>query len=257
MHARIQFQKNNLFCCGETVVISLTAHVKLASLGCWFGAGARDGPKKGDTEMSKRKNVSMSVSVAGWVGSFVGELIPALRECGIPDEEILAFVTTGGKTSVGKIAEVLAGAIRQAKNIFHLIASQHKITEEAVSAGNYDWTNENINRENFPYRNRPMGIREIVLLEFDHDPSSDQVMVEAEKQGLVRPDYEDALDFGEQFPEKQREFPIVFLHEPWQVSGGSGDVLVLLSFSSKRNLNLRCLDRRWHRSYRFAFVRRK
>ncbi len=147
--------------------------------------------------MSKRKNVSMSVSVAGWVGSFVGELIPALRECGIPDEEILAFVTTGGKTSVGKIAEVLAGAIRQAKNIFHLIASQHKITEEAVSAGNYDWTNENINRENFPYRNRPMGIREIVLLEFDHDPSSDQVMVEAEKQGLVRPDYVEATPLGD------------------------------------------------------------
>lgn len=209
--------------------------------------------------MSKRKNVSLLVSAVGWIGSFVGELIPALRERGIPDEEIHAYVTEGGKAPVGKIADVLAEAIRQAKNIFWLTMNQYKTTEEAVAAGKYDHTNPSINSLNFPLRRpRIKGSREIVLLEFDYDPDPEQVFAEAKKQGLKSPDYEDVFDFGEQFPKVQRKFPVVFLHEPWRnphgYLHGYLDVMVLGSDSSGRNLDLYSFRRRWDRCCRFAFV---
>ncbi len=226
--------------------------------GFWRGVRSEGRAKmKEEMEMSKRKDVPLLMSAAGWIGGFIGELIPALRECGIPDEEIHAYVKDGGKAPVDKIAKVLTEAIRQAKNIFQIVIGQYKTTEEAVAAGKYDWSNDSINNKNFPYRSRPKGKRKIVLFEFDYDPTSEQVLAEAERQGLARPDYEDALDFGEQHPDIQLEQrPVVFLHEPWQDSGVSRDVVVLLGGSSGRDLDLRSFDDKWLRRCRFAFVRK-
>ncbi len=57
--------------------------------------------------MSK-KNVSDIVSGAGWIASFASELIKALRERGVSDEDIHSFVTEEGKSLVDRIADVLA-----------------------------------------------------------------------------------------------------------------------------------------------------
>jgi hypothetical protein len=201
-----------------------------------------------------KKNVSLLVSAAGWLGGFVGELIPAMRERGISDEEIHAFVNTGSKVSVGIIADGLVGAIRQAKNIFHIMVGGRMTTEQVVETGKYDWVNSNINSRNFPMRPRPAGQQVVIeLLEFDYDPSTEQVLKEARKRGLERPVYEDALFFGEQFPEEQRKYPVVFLHEdPY----GRLGVIVLYGNSSKRHLNLNNFRRSWGRRCRFAFVRK-
>jgi|WetSurMetagenome_2_1015567.scaffolds.fasta_scaffold46344_3 hypothetical protein len=206
-----------------------------------------------------KKNVSSIESGAGFIGSLASKLVKRLRQINISDDDIYELVKEGeaSDSMIDKIADVLAGIIQQAKDIFRLVVGRHKTTEEAVAAGKYDWTNENINSRNFPYRTRrPKGNREIVLIEFDYDPDSEQVIAEAEKQGLVRPDYEDALDFGEQFPEKQREFPIVFLHEPWLDSFGFLVVVVLSCGSSERGLGLGDFRFRWFCYYRFAFVRK-
>ncbi|MEA3398833.1 MAG: hypothetical protein U9R06_03795 [Patescibacteria group bacterium] len=56
-----------------------------------------------------KKDVSVLISAAGWLGGFIDELVLALREQGITDEEIHAFVKREGKASVKKIAEILAG----------------------------------------------------------------------------------------------------------------------------------------------------
>lgn len=147
--------------------------------------------------------------------------------------------------------------VQQAKNIFCLIVGQHKNTEEAVSAGKYDGVSDNINSQNFPMRSRPVGKRIVELIEFDYNPTSKQVLAEAEKRGLERPVYEDAFDFGEQFSEKQRERPIVFLHEPWQGPVGGRRVLVLHGDSSGRHLGLDWFDHgAGGRRVVFAFVRK-
>lgn len=203
-----------------------------------------------------KKNVSLVVSGAGWIGGLVDRLIKALRERGVSDEAIHSLVVDGGELPIGKIADALAEVIRQVKNIFCLVVGQHKTTEDAIKAGKYDWSNNSINSLNFPMRSQSAGKRMVELIEFDHNPTSEEVFVEAEKRGLERPVYEDAFNFGEQFPDKQRERPIVFLHEPWQNPYGDGRVIVLSGLSSERSLNLDYFDGRWDRGCVFAFVRK-
>jgi len=183
----------------------------------------------------------------------------ALYERGVSDREFLNFLVDGSKLSTGKIADVLAGII-PGENIFQLAVDGNRTTEEMVEAGKYVWVHSQIDSENFPARPRPAGQRIIELIGFDYDPPYDPtyvVLAKAKKRGLERPVYEDALDFGEQFPEKQTKKLIVFLHEPLaDLCGNNKEVMVLGNDSKGRYLSLRCFNDYWQRmKCLFAFVR--
>jgi len=172
--------------------------------------------------------------------------------------EIIPWLIGDGKNFfVEEFLEPLGDKfIAAQKHIFHLIVGGNRATEELVQAGKYNWVDENITNQNLPMRPRPNGEVVIELLEFDHDVSSEEVIKGAQKRGLERPSYEDALFFGEQHPEEQRKRPIVFLHEPWQSPRGGRNVLVLYGDSSGRSLSLDCFGGRWRRRYVFVFVRK-
>lgn len=205
------------------------------------------------------KKVSAIESGAGWIGSLASKLVKGLRKEGIPDEQIHELVREGEASDdlVSKIVAAVAETVKRAKNIFTLrVVGWNRTTEEVVAAGRYDWKDDAITTKNFPMRSRPEGKIEIEYLEFDYDPTSEQVLAEAKKRGnLERPTYEDALLFGEQHPEEQRKNPIVFLHER-QAMDGARHVLVLLVRDAERNLRLDWFDGRWYRYCRFAFVRK-
>ena len=203
------------------------------------------------------KNVSAIVSGAGWVADFMGQLVDGLRKKGCTDEEIHGLVTTKARPAMEKIVDAIAELIRVAKNIFRLTkVGDSRTTEELVRAGNYNYANPDINSRNFPARRTASVTREIVLLEFDHDVTSEEAIAEAIRQGLERPVYEDALYFGVEHPEVQRERPVVFLHEPWCHLLGFRAVVFLWSDSGDRRLYLHDFDFRWYRRHRFAFVRK-
>lgn len=186
--------------------------------------------------MSSKKNVSMIVSGAGWIASFADSLIKALRERGVSDEDIHSLVVEGGELPIGRIANALVGFV---KSIFHITTGKYSATEEAVKAGNYDWADDRINSKNFPFRPRPVGQRTIVLLEMDGNPSSDEIKKEMQRRGFAQPAYEDALDFGVQYPDEQRDRTIVFLHEPWRDPMDNRDrVIALRNDGLKRDLGL-------------------
>jgi hypothetical protein len=131
-----------------------------------------------------------------------------------------------------------------------------RTTEELVSAGRYEYAHSCVTSDNFPARSfgGPDG-REIVLLAFDHEVTSEAAIAEATRLGLDRPVYEDALHFGTAYPEVQRERPIVFLHDPWFGFFGRRDVLCLWCNAGRRELGLEGFDDTWSAEYRFAFVR--
>ena len=130
-------------------------------------------------------------------------------------------------------------------------------TEELVEAGEYGYAHSCVTSENFPVRDfGPNRVREIVLLEFDHDVTSEEALTEAGRLGLERPVYEDALYFGIAYPGVQRERPIVFLHDPWFGFFGRRDVLCLWTNAGRRELGLEGFDDAWRQTYRFAFLRR-
>ena len=81
-------------------------------------------------------------------------------------------------------------------------------------------------------------------------------IAEAVQLGLQRPTYEDALYFGIEYPDVQRERPVLLLHDPWFGFFGRRDVVCLWSNAGRRELGLEGFDERWSRNYRFGFVRR-
>src|SRR5262245_55879158 len=50
---------------------------------------------------------------------------------------------------------------------------------------------------------------DLVLIEFQHDLRSEEVLAEFSRRGLERPTEEDALLFGEKFPDEQRKYELV------------------------------------------------
>jgi len=139
---------------------------------------------------------------------------------------------------------------------YRISAGDGRSTEALVEAGHYGYAHSCVTSENLPARH--LGgrrTREITLLEFDHEVTSEEAIVEAARLGLERPMYEDALYFGIEHPDVQRERPLVFLHDPWFGFSGRRDVVCLWSNAGRRELGLEAFDSHWRRDYRFAFIR--
>lgn len=189
---------------------------------------------------------------------FVGDAaLKALQQVN-PDRSGLQNVIANG----GDLQTAIVEAIKKlARRVVFLLTkiSDGRTTEELVRDGKYNYANPHINSANFPARARKEKAAKIVFIEgqdFDHDPTTEEVLAEAKSRGWHQPQYEDGLYFGEEHPEVQRENPVVFLHEPWRVPRGTRGVLCLWGSGGHRGLDLRCYDGRWLRRCRFAFVRK-
>ena len=124
-----------------------------------------------------------------------------------------------------------------------------------MTAGDYGYAQAAVTSDNFPADRAALPrVRGIVLLEFAHAVTFEDVVAAARQRGLERPTYEDALYFGIAHPEVQHERPIVFLHEPWLGFFGRRDILCLWSNAGRRELGLEGFDDAWSPAYRFAFV---
>ncbi len=147
---------------------------------------------------------------------------------------------------------------RRVTDGYRITTGDGRSTEELVEAGEYEYAHSCLISENFPARHfEGRRVREIVLLEFDHDVTSEEAIAAACEAGLERPMYEDALHFGIEHPHVQRERPVIFLHDPWIGYFGRRDVVCLWSNAGRRELGLEGFDDKWNQNYRFAFVRRR
>ena len=200
-----------------------------------------------------KKDVSVIVRGLGVGMSILQLLMAKVKAIGGTEEDVHRLATPEGETLLENLADLI---VKSAKNNFRIVTRGNRTTEEVVVAGKYDWANSNINSQNFPMRPQRSDGATIELLEFDFDPTTEQVFAEARRRGLEDPVYEEGLFFGEQYPEKQRKRPVVFLHEPWQDPSGIRFVVVLYARTGKRKLNLRYYDLRWIRLCRFAFRRK-
>ena len=141
-------------------------------------------------------------------------------------------------------------------DIYPINAGDGRTTEELVEAGNYSWAHSQAVTANFPARQFGMGgTREIAILGFGRQMTTEDAISEAAGMGLERPKYEDALCFGAQHPDVQLEGPVAFLHEPWEGFYGRRDCFCLWSNSGRRELGLEGFDDVWSSDYRFGFLK--
>ena len=111
---------------------------------------------------------------------------------------------------------------------YHITLGDERSTDELMAAAKYGYCHSRILSDNFPAI--PLNgetPREIVLLTFDRPMSSEDAIVEAAKQGLERPYYEDVLSFGIKYPEAQLETPVAFPNDPWLGNHGRRDAICL------------------------------
>jgi len=144
----------------------------------------------------------------------------------------------------------------RAAGVYPITTGDGRSTEALVEAAGYGYAHSCVTSENLPSRH--LGgrrARDVVLVEFDREVTSEEAVAGAARLGLEPPMYEDALYFAIEHPEVQRERPVVFLHDPWVGFFGRRDVLCLWSKAGRRELGLEDFDGRWSRGYRFAFIR--
>lgn len=129
---------------------------------------------------------------------------------------------------------------------------------ELVRRGGYDMVNDLITDESFPLEAHEPVTREIEFVEFDHEWTSREGLNELRRLGLERPTPEDALCFGIDHPNEQREHPLAFLHEPVRDGVLVLDSVLVLDGSLGgvgRYLFLIRFERGWSRNVLLAGVR--
>jgi hypothetical protein len=222
-----------------------------------MGRDERQAKTKKEQAMSKKKNVSLLVSAAGWIAGLVEKLVNALRERGVTDEEIHSLVTENGNALVGKIADAIAEFVKQAKKIVYAIFVDYAISvEEMVKLGKYDWVNNDITTKNFSSKRVGKAEMEVELIHFDRSISSEEVLKEMEKMSYRAAELHELLAFGAKYPNVQREFPVIALGSVWQDWDGGRGVADLSGSASKRYLYLISFDNVWCSYCRFAAVRK-
>ncbi len=126
-------------------------------------------------------------------------------------------------------------------------------TSQIISAGHYGKVNPWVNEKNFPMKNLVNGERKISVLKPETEQTTSEILTLGKRSRLVRPVTDDALLFGEQFPNEQLQGGIVFLHEPWYMSGHSFYLLLDLQ-KGVRELQLVSAGERWPARFRFGLL---
>lgn len=113
---------------------------------------------------------------------------------------------------------------------------------ELVGLGRYNRFSRVINDELFPIKRHEPRPRTIELIEFNYDPTFEEVLEVFSSRGLERPIFEDALYFGVQQPEWQRTHSTIFPHELVRVGSYRGLLMLHGDDEDYRALDLWWLD---------------
>lgn len=126
--------------------------------------------------------------------------------------------------------------------------------EQAVKLGHYHFSDEHFVRQNFYTKKK--GTKDVVirLVQFPRMVTTKYARSELKEMGYRPCTLHELLAFGEKFPQKQLEFPIVALGSVWK---DDGDEIFpyLYSDGRSRNLGPACPWVGWASAFRFAVVR--
>jgi len=127
--------------------------------------------------------------------------------------------------------------------------------KEMISAGKYDWVNDDITEKRFPIKGSGSSETYSELVHFDRNISSKGAVNDLDKQGLRPADIAEILAFGAAFPDEQRKYPIMELGSVARVCG-LRYVAFLDRDGSERGLSLCRWDGYWLADCRFLAARK-
>lgn len=125
-----------------------------------------------------------------------------------------------------------------------------------IEAGKYNWSNSNITDDHFPNAGSGKSDVEVIIVNYGKDMSTKNVFKDLDKRNLRPATLQELLAISEQYPDKQRDFPIIALGSVWQSPSGDRNVPCLDGIGSNLELVLRWIDGGWDGICRFAAVRK-
>ncbi len=132
---------------------------------------------------------------------------------------------------------------------FNLMIDYSQTLEQMIAAGRYDWPNSEIMAKRFFVKEVGKIFLKAELVHFNRNISSGGVVFELRKMGKRPATIEELLAFGAQYPEIQREFPVVALGSSAWICGHF--VTYLYGDGFKRCLRLHGRGGWWGVSSRF------
>jgi len=127
---------------------------------------------------------------------------------------------------------------------------------DGIKGGRYDWFDPNITDAHFPNTRSVTSSLEVYIVEYGKCMSAKNVLANLDKRNLRPATLQELLAVGEQYPDLQREFPIVALGSVWQNAEGNRCVPCIVGGGSSRGLRLHWIGGDWGGLCRFAAVRR-
>lgn len=194
------------------------------------------------------RNKSEFVSASGTVFEIVKALSDEINSLGGDDSHLRKIISD--RKLRKELAKKLVG--NTAINVYQINVSG-KIND-AVKVGNYDWSNNDVNDQHFQ-ADQSHGV-EITLRHFDKAMNTDAVLKALDAEGLRPATISELLALGIQFPELQRQFPIIALGSFWRDSFAYRHVGCLRSDGGERRLSLYWFSFDWNDCWRFAAVRK-
>jgi hypothetical protein len=184
--------------------------------------------------MKKKNEVSAVVSEAGVYLSLMTELDRRVRSRGGTFVDWHRLVKPDGESTLDEIADLI---VRNNLGDMYPVSIQASL-KDLITAGHYDWVNDNITAEHFPLDSSQFGEFKLVLVPLDRSATTSEVLAYLKEKNLEPAKIEHLLGFGAKYPDVQREFPIVALGSSWVSTDGYRKVPSLGSVGGDRLLNL-------------------
>lgn len=186
-----------------------------------------------------KKDVSNVVSGAGLLTRIFTDLDKQLRQQGGTDADWHRLTTPEGEQTICAMVDAMLDRADFGQLRFKAITVDYGRTlAEMIAAGHYDWVNDDITKDHFPVTGSGQVELQPVLVHLDRYAYTREVEAEMERRGLRAGTHQELLAFGKQYPELQREFPIVGLGSAWVNPHGNRHVVYLWGAVDRRRLNL-------------------
>jgi hypothetical protein len=102
---------------------------------------------------------------------------------------------------------------------FRVTVDYSLTSQEMIAAGHYDEVDDRIDEWNFSIFGEGKVERELVLVRLNRTVNLLEAMAELDRRGLMPAKPGDLLALGAEFPDLQREFPIVLFNSLWLEEG--------------------------------------
>lgn len=188
------------------------------------------------------------------------DLLAALRTAvlakGGTEEALKMLGQPEGRVFIDNFADALVKAELKTRTRFSIVVDYGRPFDAMIAACACGYNNSDITAANFPISGTGVVEQEVILVDFDRDMESDDVVRELAAMGLEPAKLEHALAFGEKYPDVQRDRPVVFLGSVWTTPGGNRYVPYLDDWDDERELDLDDWRSGWARHCQFAAVRK-